>query len=696
MGNNKFHGELPSSLTNATNHLQFEIQLNSFSGAVPPDIGELQSLQWLALFDNALQAKNPHEWEFIQALTNCTQLQGLELDNNRFGGAFPSAVSNLSITLYHLSLTGNEISGHIPREVGNLVGLSSLQLQENYITGSLPSSLSMLQNLRVLWVGDNNMEGQVQPSILGNLTELIDFNNFTGTVPSSLFNITTLSVFLDISYNYLEGPIPPEIGNLQNLVVFNAMFNRFSGEIPSTLGKCLILQNIFLQNNLIMGNIPSLLTTNFQAKYQFFFGDFSSLSYLNLSFNDFYGEVPTIGIFANSTVVSVLGNSKLCGGVHGLHLSPCPIQISKRRHKFPKLVIIVSLVATTICVLLLLLFFLACHKKRTRGNNPTISMPGHKLVSYQQLAHGTNGFSTANLLGNGSYGSVYRATLHDDIGEQESIVAVKVLKLTTPGALKSFTFECEAMRNLRHRSLVKIITTCSSIDFNGNDFKAILFDFMPNGSLGEWLHPNSNHQPEARHLSLAQRLIILLDVAYALDYLHCSGGTPIVHCDLKPSNVLLDSDMVAHVGDFGLSRILAEGKNLLIVTKPSVGDDISFNVTEYGAGNMVSTHGDSYSYGILILEMVTGRRPTDDMFDQGLSLHKYVEVAFDNRAMDIADPELVKEVEHVPTTTDNPTNQRKVDTLISLFKLGIFCSEEIPSSRISTKDIVNELRAIKG
>lgn len=164
---------------------------------------------------------------------------------------------------------------------------------------------------------------------------------------------------------------------------------------------------------------------------------------------------------------------------------------------------------------------------------------------------------------------MYKGKFNDETGE--NIIAVKVLKLQIPGAFKSFAIECEALRNLRHRNLVKVITACSSIDFRGDDFKAIVFEFMPNGSLEHWLHPNSSEQRERGHLNLRQRVSILLDVAYALDHLHSHGAAPVVHCDIKPSNVLLDADMVAHVGDFGLARILAEGSTSFQPSTSSMG-----------------------------------------------------------------------------------------------------------------------------
>ncbi|KMT15714.1 hypothetical protein BVRB_3g056950 [Beta vulgaris subsp. vulgaris] len=159
------------------------------------------------------------------------------------------------------------------------------------------------------------------------------------------------------------------------------------------------------------------------------------------------------------------------------------------------------------------------------------------------LLKATEGFCSENLLGSGSFGSVFKGTLDG------KTVAVKVLNLQHRGGSKSFMAECEALRNIRHRNLVGILTVCSSTDFQRNDFKALIYEFMPNGSLENWLHRD-------RNLSLLQRLDIAIDVAYALNYLHHECDNQIVHCDLKPSNILLDHDMVAHVADFGLAKVL--------------------------------------------------------------------------------------------------------------------------------------------
>ena len=137
---------------------------------------------------------------------------------------------------------------------------------------------------------------------------------------------------------------------------------------------------------------------------------------------------------------------------------------------------------------------------------------------------------------------VYKGKLLDGMD-----IAVKVFNLQVERALKSFDDECEVMSKICHRNLVKIISCCSNFDF-----KALVLEYMPNGSLEQWLYSHNYC------VDILRRLNIMIDVASALQYLHHGYGTPIVHCDLKPSNVLLDEDMVAHVCDFGITKLLSE------------------------------------------------------------------------------------------------------------------------------------------
>jgi serine/threonine protein kinase len=219
----------------------------------------------------------------------------------------------------------------------------------------------------------------------------------------------------------------------------------------------------------------------------------------------------------------------------------------------------------------IVLIMLQHRKLKGRQNSQEISPvieEQYQRISYYALSRGSNEFSEANLLGKGRYGSVYKCTLQDE-GEP---VAIKVFDLKQLGSSRSFQAECEALRRVRHRCLTKIITCCSSIDPQGQEFKALVFEYMPNGSLDSWLHPTSSNPTPSNTLSLSQRLSIVVDILDALDYLHNSCQPPIIHCDLKPSNILLAEDMSAKVGDFGISKILPKSTTrTLQYSKSSIG-----------------------------------------------------------------------------------------------------------------------------
>jgi serine/threonine protein kinase len=211
-------------------------------------------------------------------------------------------------------------------------------------------------------------------------------------------------------------------------------------------------------------------------------------------------------------------------------------------------------------------------EKRTLTSTPLKGIPQN--ITYGDIRLATNNFSAANLVGKGGFGSVYKGVFDTSSYEsQTATLATKILDLQQSKACKSFNAECETLKKVRHRNLVKVITSCSSTDYKGGEFKALVMQFMPNGNLDMSLYPEDLESGSS--LTLLQRLNIAIDVASAMDYLHNDCDPPIVHCDLKPANVLIDEDMVAHVADFGLARFLSqnptEKHNSTLELKGSIG-----------------------------------------------------------------------------------------------------------------------------
>jgi len=596
VASNRFSGPIPTSITNASQIQMFDIGFNNFVGQIP-NLGKLQDLSVLAVGENNLgsnSSSSGDDWEFIKSLVNCSQLDIVIVESNNLGGPLPKIIGSLSTHLSELAMARNQISGKIPTELGNLVNLIFLSIENNLLTDVIPESFAKFQNMQVLSLSTNKLSGEIPVDFLGNLSRLskldlsnnlfigkipstigycknlqaVDFsmNNLSGAIPTQLLSLSSLSIILNLSHNSFSGNLPTEVGMLQNIGWIDISENHLSGGIPENIGDCSSLEYLYLEGNSLDGIIPSSLASlkgllqldlsrnDLSGSIPQELQNNSVLEWFNASFNKLEGEVPMLGVFHNASRVSLTGNDKLCGGVAKLNLKLCPPKnVKKRKHHIRRKLIII--IIFSIAFLLLLSFVLTIisyqiMRKRQRKPSADSTIEQLPKVSYTELHHATDGFSAQNLIGTGGTGFVYKGRLY----LEERVVAVKVLNLQKKGAHKSFIAECNAFRNIRHRNLVKIITCCSSVDYKGNDFKAIVFEYMTNGSLEEWLHQNEEQQ---KTMKFEKRLEIVIGIASALQYLHYDCEKPIVHCDLKPSNVLLDDDMVAHVSDFGLARLVS-------------------------------------------------------------------------------------------------------------------------------------------
>ncbi|RHN51044.1 putative protein kinase RLK-Pelle-LRR-XII-1 family [Medicago truncatula] len=735
-GGNQFSGPIPISIANASTLQILDLSENMNLVGQVPSLGNLQNLSILSLGFNNLGNISTMDLDFLKYLTNCSKLNVLSIAGNNFGGQLPNSIGNFSTELQQLFMGGNQISGKIPAELGYLVGLILLTMESNYFEGIIPTTFGKFQKMQLLRLRKNKLSGDIPPFI-GNLSQLfklqlnhnmfqgsippsignclhlqyldLSHNKLRGTIPAEVLNLFSLSMLLNLSHNSLSGTLPREVGMLKNIKGLDVSGNHLSGDIPIEIGECTSIEYILLQRNSFNGTIPSSLASLKGLQYLDFsrnqlsgsipdgMQNISFLEYFNVSFNMLEGEVPTNGVFGNATQIEVIGNKKLCGGISHLHLPPCPIKGRKhvKQHKFRLIAVIVSVVSFILILSFIITIYMMSKINQKRSfDSPAIDQLAK--VSYQELHVGTDGFSDRNLIGSGSFGSVYRG----NIVSEDNVVAVKVLNLQKKGAHKSFILECNALKNIRHRNLVKVLTCCSSTNYKGQEFKALVFEYMKNGSLEQWLHPETLNANPPTTLNLGHRLNIIIDVASALHYLHRECEQLVFHCDIKPSNVLLDDDMVAHVSDFGIARLVStiSGTSHKNTSTIGIKGTVGYAPPEYGMGSEVSTCGDMYSFGILMLEMLTGRRPTDELFEDGQNLHNFVTISFPDNLIKILDPHLLPRAEELGAIEDGnheihiPTIE---ECLVSLLRIALLCSLESPKERMNIVDVTRELTTIQ-
>ncbi|XP_062228286.1 putative leucine-rich repeat receptor-like serine/threonine-protein kinase At2g24130 [Phragmites australis] len=699
-----------ASLVNCTSLHELGVDSNEIGGKIPPIIGSLSvNLSELYLNDNRITGTIP------RTIGNLSSLTDLCLLNNMLEGPIPSEISQPR-WLRRLDLSNNRISGEMPKSIGVARSLYIINISHNGLQGAIPETLSNLTELGYLVLDHNQLSGAIPPRLICSMILDLSYNKLTGQIPTKIAGLSSFQIYLNLSNNLLEGPLPLQIGDMGMIQALDLSANKLSGAIPAQIKGCVELEYVNLSRNVLHGSLPSsicalpslhVLDVSFNSLTGVFPQSLqapSVLRYANFSYNNFSGEVSSEGAFANLTDDSFLGNPGLCGSIPGM--ARC-----NGRHVRLLYIVIVVVIAIAIVACLLAMVCVVDHdlmKTRLRLTAPIsqlsrfptgpVNATGekeseHPRISYRELVDATDGFSEVNLIGKGGYGHVYRGVLYDG-----TVVAVKVLRQDHAGEViaGSFERECRVLRSIRHRNLIRVITACST-----PDFKAVVLPFMPNGSLESLIHgpPGSGKQATGRCLDLDLLLSIASNVAECMAYVHHHAPVKVVHCDLKPSNVLLDGDMTAIVSDFGISKLVKDARD------PEMGDaststcnsitrllqgSVGYIAPEYGLGGRPSTQGDVYSFGVMLLEMISGKRPTDVISEEGHGgLHEWVK----NRFLLQHDVDSV--VERSPLRDPDPPQSETMEIVVELLELGVACSQLAPSMRPSMDDVAHEIACIR-
>ncbi|KAJ7526806.1 hypothetical protein O6H91_16G023800 [Diphasiastrum complanatum] len=677
LSSNLLTGRIPEEMGKLQTLELLHLWANHLEGVIPPGLADLPKLSRLRLFDNNLSG------ELSQNFGNHAAFTYFDVSRNSLSGSVPPNLCR-GENLEELILFTNNFSGELAGTYGNCSSLYRFLLNENNLSGTIPAGLWNSVHLYIVDLSQNNFQGGISPNIglATNLTSLnLSDNRFNGTIPTEIGKLFLLNRLM-LSHNLLSGSIPPQLGNLSGLNVLSLSDNQFSGEIPLEISKCYQLAQLDLSRNALTGSIPSDLgslnvLTDLDLSENNLSGqipvELEKLRFFlfNVSFNNLSGPVPP-GLINGAFNNSFIGNPHLCA--QGLQaIKPCSLvaadSSTNEGRKVPAP--LAWAVGGTFAAAVLILFVGSClffRKYKAHFNTKADGKPLWSLTSFHKL-----GFSEYevlgcldedNLIGTGGAGKVYKATLSN--GQE---VAVKKLWTDVKGDKKhdyGFNAEVETLGKLRHKNIVKLLCCCSS-----QDAKLLVYEYMPNGSLGDQLH-----NPKASILNWATRYKIALGAAEGLAYLHHDYNPPVLHCDVKSNNILLDLDYEARVADFGLAKILQTcGKE---VSLSSIAGTCGYIAPEYGYTFKVNEKSDIYSFGVVLMELVTGKMPVEPEFGDGVDIVKWVRVK-------------VQTKEGILQVLDSRLGAAAKEDILLVLRVALLCTSALPIQRPSMREVVQML-----
>ncbi|KAJ9166411.1 hypothetical protein P3X46_021173 [Hevea brasiliensis] len=741
------YGPIPASLGNMTSLIDLELSGNFLTGQIPAEIGSLKNLQLLELYYNYyLSGSIPEELgnltELIdldisvnklignipESICRLPKLEVLHLYNNSLTGEIPSAIAN-STTLRSLSIYDNYLTGEVPQNLGQLSALVLLDLSENRLSGPLPTeackggkllyflfldnlfsgelpdSYAKCKTLLRFRVNHNRLEGPIPKGLLGlPHVSIIDLscNNFSGSIANTIETATKLSelflqsnkisgvlppeisrannlVKLDISNNLLSGPVPFQIGFLRKLNLLMLQGNRLNSSIPKSLSLLKSLNILDLSNNLLTGNVPESLSV--LQPYS-----------INFSNNHLSGPVP-LSLIKGGLLKSFSGNPSLCVPIYVATDDNFPICSETYNRKRLSYIWVIGIAAVIIIAGALLYlkrkFWSTGHKTAISSSFFSYNASFNGMRFYEQEI--LQGMVDNNKMGQEASGTVYRI----DLSSGET-VAVK--RLWSKGIKdsasedrllwdKELKTEAKTIGSISHKNIIKLYCYFSSLDYS-----MLVYEYMPNGNLWDALH---NFRI---HLDWPTRHQVALGVAQCLAYLHHDLLPPIIHRNIKSSNILLDANYQPKVANFGIAKVMQarEGEDS---TTNVVAGTCGYLAPEYAYSSKATTKCDVYSFGVVLMELMTGKKPLEADYGENKNIIHWVSEKMDTNegVIEVLDKRLSGSlVEMIQVlriasccTCNNPALRPTMDVVVQLLIEADPCRFDSCKTSNKTKEMSN-------
>ncbi|KAG6516586.1 receptor protein kinase TMK1-like [Zingiber officinale] len=617
---------LTRDLASAAGLAEFSAANSSLYGPLPDFLGSLPSLSILRLSYNHLSGTLPPSFAgsglqqlFLNSQQSPDKLSG-RID---VIGAMPQ------LTVFWIQT--NAFTGPIP-DLSNLTSLESFNARDNALTGVVPASLTASLTLKNVSLSNNVLQGSFPQFASKSVAVDIDKGNqFCRPAPGPCDPRVTVLLDIAAGFGYpallaksWKGDQPCGANWLGvtcdaqgNAIVLNFANQHFGGEISPVFSNLTSLRQLILSSNDLSGSIPGSLT------------QLPQLQLLDVTNNSLSGKVPAFG---TSVTLKLDGNPKL-GDDSGSGGGSSPF--SKSTPSSSALIaglILAMAVAMAVVIACSVGFYYRRRKLEEKSKHILTDTQSYKIglnglncnsesiapistdslnqysveaqsmhISIQSLRTATGNFSKANILGSGGFGVVYKGN------HNGTVIAVKRNGYDLMGnkGNEEFKAEIEVLRKVKHKNLVALV------GFSNEDRERLLvYEYMAGGTLTERLFKwQDTGEPP---LNWNQRLVIALDVARAIEYLHSFAQESYIHRDLKPSNILLDKDLRAKVSDFGLVKLAADNQKSM---QTRLAGTFGYLAPEYATTGRVSTKVDVYAFGVILMELITGRKVLDETQD---------------------------------------------------------------------------------